>query len=607
MAKRVENIQINDVLAPPPYINKTTNTWWLYDFDSGEYVDTSIRAEGKDGADGRSPYIENGTWWEWNAETGRYEDTGVQADIEVGGVNLIQNGNFFNGLNDWNINSPIETLPETLTIYSGTDIPIGATSCLKVTATTYGQGVWQNLMNKLELNRTYTLSFLLKKSGSEEFNLYFGHEENIQTREITKTDTWERHIYRFTPTTHQNIVFYANNAATFFITNIQLEKGTVASDFKSGYLEDALKQTAEINGGLILGSIIGARDEQNIVRSYISGLKNNQTAIATGVEGFGTESEKKSIDLRHDGSGHLAGGNIKWNADGSLLEVIGKIIAQSGKIGGLDIFSDTLKSSSMSFTEKPIEPLDTLLTPVTEYILYQSSWSNAQTSSIPDIEAYTQAITITQDSVLKFKITAIPDPTKTDPLWHLTIINASDGIEFYDVGFDPVSDKLYSVGLPPGSYRIFLTVSVDLFMGESHTSTAIVKGVTEATRIEATSYIFQTKIGNDGFYSFWDAAKYMYYSALEGLKIRGAIDIPGGLGGGSASGTQEGANLWGKVISASRAGSTVTVYHNIGDLKYTVQVAMKGNSTWYYQNKTANSIQIVCSGFFDFILVRTPY
>lgn len=345
MAKRVENIQINDVLAPPPYINKTTNTWWLYDFDSGEYVDTSIRAEGKDGADGRSPYIENGTWWEWNAETGRYEDTGVQADIEVGGVNLIQNGNFFNGLSNWNINSPTEKLPEISIIQTGTDLPDGVLSCLKVTATSNGQGVWQNLMNKLELNRTYTLSFLLKKSGAEKFELYFGHEENIQTREITKTDTWERHIYRFIPTTRRNIVFYANNAGTFYITNIQLEKGNIATDYAPSpqdVKENFAKITADTNrskavtdqfstneGGLWSSVILELHEPEADetapmppTTAGISGMQGNENklpAFWTGGTYADAIDNLAKIIMRHDGSGHLAGGNLWWDLLGNLF------------------------------------------------------------------------------------------------------------------------------------------------------------------------------------------------------------------------------------------------------------------------------------------------
>lgn len=45
-------------------------TWWLYDSESGSYVDSGNAATGK------SPIIQNGTWWVWNDETNAYGDTG---------------------------------------------------------------------------------------------------------------------------------------------------------------------------------------------------------------------------------------------------------------------------------------------------------------------------------------------------------------------------------------------------------------------------------------------------------------------------------------------------------------------------------------------------
>jgi hypothetical protein len=87
--------------------------------------------------------------------------------------------------------------------------------------------------------------------------------------------------------------------------------------FKSGYQETAIEQDTFMNGGLILSSVIGARDN-GVVRSYMNGLEENPTAFAAGVTDFGAPTETKKIALQHDGSGHLAGGNINWDAAGNL-------------------------------------------------------------------------------------------------------------------------------------------------------------------------------------------------------------------------------------------------------------------------------------------------
>ena len=45
-------------------------TWWVYDIEQKEYMDSGFPATGK------SPKIQNGTWWTYNDETGEYVDTG---------------------------------------------------------------------------------------------------------------------------------------------------------------------------------------------------------------------------------------------------------------------------------------------------------------------------------------------------------------------------------------------------------------------------------------------------------------------------------------------------------------------------------------------------
>lgn len=62
-----------------PYIGANGN-WWVWDDNSGSYVDTGDPAHGDDG---RSPYIgSNGNWWVWDGE--KYIDTGVKAEGKDG-------------------------------------------------------------------------------------------------------------------------------------------------------------------------------------------------------------------------------------------------------------------------------------------------------------------------------------------------------------------------------------------------------------------------------------------------------------------------------------------------------------------------------------------
>ena len=108
--------------------------------------------------------------------------------------------------------------------------------------------------------------------------------------------------------------------------------GTDITSYK--YLKDALNQTTEINGGLVLTSAIQLKDVDKKVTAGMNGIvKGDKTSIAAWYGGpmvdrdtFTSEELKTKIPgtdyamslLRHDGTGYLAGGNIHWNANGVL-------------------------------------------------------------------------------------------------------------------------------------------------------------------------------------------------------------------------------------------------------------------------------------------------
>ena len=108
--------------------------------------------------------------------------------------------------------------------------------------------------------------------------------------------------------------------------------GTDITSYK--YLKDALNQTTEINGGLVLTSAIQLKDVDKKVTAGMNGIvKGDKTSIAAWYGGpmvdrdtFTSEELKTKVPgtdyamslLRHDGTGYLAGGNIHWNSDGVL-------------------------------------------------------------------------------------------------------------------------------------------------------------------------------------------------------------------------------------------------------------------------------------------------
>lgn len=122
--------------------------------------------------------------------------------------------------------------------------------------------------------------------------------------------------------------------------------GTDITSYK--YLKDALNQTTEINGGLVLTSAIQLKDVDKKVTAGMNGIvKGDKTSIAAWYGGpmvdrdtFTSEELETKIPgtdyamslLRHDGTGYLAGGNIHWNANGVLSGNFNSFILQGTSI-----------------------------------------------------------------------------------------------------------------------------------------------------------------------------------------------------------------------------------------------------------------------------------
>lgn len=118
--------------------------------------------------------------------------------------------------------------------------------------------------------------------------------------------------------------------------------GTDITSYK--YLKDALNQTTEINGGLVLTSAIQLKDVDKKVTAGMNGIiKRDKTSIAAWYGGpmvdrdtFTSEELETKVPgtdyamslLRHDGTGYLAGGNIHWNANGVLSGNFNSFILQ---------------------------------------------------------------------------------------------------------------------------------------------------------------------------------------------------------------------------------------------------------------------------------------
>ena len=159
--------------------------------------------------------------------------------------------------------------------------------------------------------------------------------------------------------------------------------GTDISSYK--YLKDALNQTTEINGGLVLTSAIQLKDVDKKVTAGMNGIvKGDKSSIAAWYGGpmvdrdtFTKEQLETKVAgtdyamslLRHDGTGYLAGGNIHWDAKGVLTGNFNSFILQSVNIAAMFFYirlfylhshiQDTTKFENIDYVT-PMKPFSRL-------------------------------------------------------------------------------------------------------------------------------------------------------------------------------------------------------------------------------------------------------
>lgn len=149
-------------------------------------------------------------------------------------------------------------------------------------------------------------------------------------------------------------------ANAYITSKIYSDLGVVIGDVTSlAYLKKALMDApdTEINGGLVLTSLIGLRDTNGNTTAGINGI-TEKSAKGGGIAAwFGGEMVDKDYNdgsktpantiFRFDGSGYVAGGAIWWGTDGRVHADPTSFIISEKNLGAyLTFFEPTWKSGS---------------------------------------------------------------------------------------------------------------------------------------------------------------------------------------------------------------------------------------------------------------------
>lgn len=188
------------------------------------------------------------------------------------------------------------------------------------------------------------------------------------------TDSDKKAIYSRVATLYDNFqtaydTFYNKlGLASAYITSTLIGKlNAVIGDVATyNYLKGALSKNAktDINGGLILSSLIALRDpDTGYVESGINGVVDNKAkgnGIATWWGGYMNDGQVVGFDekndvtkqaatslIRFDGSGYLANGAIYWSVDGKVHADPTSFIISEKNLGAyLTFFEPTWKAGS---------------------------------------------------------------------------------------------------------------------------------------------------------------------------------------------------------------------------------------------------------------------
>ena len=439
-------------------------------------------------------------------------------------------------------------------------------------------------------------------------------------------------------------------------TSINLNTGEIVSDkikfrhpdggeksYPSDYLHEAIHEgTTEIQGGVVLSTLVGAKDTSGKIRSYISG-KAGAPALAAGVKGLEEGNETYQTAIHHDGSADFGYFHIRHpqgqGAAGSHLYLENYRYRDSPdienpyavKIG--DTHPDLKVISRGKLTEDVVVDLpEVKLTG-----LYGSDILYHRAPNAKEVEVIIQPQDlgryVTASSKVDVRLTFIGRVRYGHSSKGFLAVSASPYPSYPayspEVRLSPAGGSYSFSGNvnPDGTLSFYLIFRGDYVDRESQLNVRADIRVTSDSRRDRGTYLTQS-----GFLVFHDAEHYInadrsrlpYVDAVSGairnagnvmlevaggLRVKGAMDTSGILLGGrvsAGSGSFEykyGARADGMTIKRTGRG-TFLVTHNLGHTRYAMfcmDAGRDSRSSAKYGNLTANSFEVYTH------LLNAPY
>ena len=371
------------------------------------------------------------------------------------------------------------------------------------------------------------------------------------------------------------------------------------------YLHKAIADgSTDILGGLLLASLIGAKDSKGIVRSYLAG-DMAKPAFAAGVTEFGKPAEKAVTEINHDGTGHI--GNMHIDEGGSVITFASS--TQGGatvRIGGSqsslnDLINSSEQDSSTTrivkrtvYQQLTFEREERVLE-IERFGLNVQNDGSAIYMEVPwniSVEHYnTNSQKIISYAIVKVQIVNSAEEVVYENVEYLS--SGNYGTHYSSVTYPLLVQKF---GISKGLYTVSITARVrtefepgspmapppayTVFKSEEFTLICRVMGMNESVR--------ESVFSNKCVCIFFGRKRFLFINGEGGdrdifMAVHGNTDMPGVLFSGDFwPSDYNGGNVWSEDsfgalfpngLYCERVGfGQYKIKHNLGRSNYTVQV-----------------------------------
>lgn len=427
---------------------------------------------------------------------------------------------------------------------------------------------------------------------------------------ITATTSWQKlqvlaNVNNYSSEIYNFVDISTYTYCTLYVKDFMVQRGNKSTSYKKSteYLTEALQGSTDISGGLLATNVLLMKTLAGIITGGMSGLASDNIGMWTGGTYQQAIDALAKVIFRKDGSGQLAGGKILWDLAGALN--VGNFKIENGAIVGKDagaierlklsiedIQSIASMANNYAYATDVIEDngyvvLESVFNPdMGAYFTQIISGSTSMTTIVRIVLPYATYINV-ETPAIGFNFSNPENVVSNGTTRNVTVKNLSGGT----VATGNVNTNIQISAAGTYDVEIYTEIGVTLADGTG----TYVDYFLYNTFVKYIESVEKTWLGKDGFFSYFSSSEYIHFKKTQGLKVKGATDLPGVLASGSISSTGTvSRNFGAKYVSGSKTGTgTYRINHSIGHTDYAVQLTCQTSARLAYVGTKYNDYVII--------------